>query len=51
MNLFKALIESWIELEHEFHIMNDNVEMFEKTWCANMGLFSITDDGEIVFHW
>lgn len=30
LNLFKAQAESQIRLEHEFHIMNGNVNMFEK---------------------
>lgn len=51
MNLFNGLIESLIQLEHVFHIMNDNVKMFKKKWRAKKGLFSIMDGGEIVFHW
>ncbi len=47
LQLFTALVESRIRVEHRFFQMTNNLLEFEFKWCANRGMGK---DGEIMFN-
>lgn len=51
LQLFTALVESRIRVEHRFFQMTNNLLEFEFKSCANRALLVLCEDGEIMFNW
>lgn len=51
VGMFKALVESRITVEHAYYQAIDNLELFDKKWCVDKGVWTANEGGGLRFLW